>query len=693
MTHPTSSAARRAVRAATALAATAMLGLLLGPIGIAPTPADAQEEQPAEAPPLVVLEQSTWVTADGTFRLLLDAPDAADDDLLTVTVHDAVGSRNAFARTLTGEDLGDVAVGLDPVPLLFLPRDTGNSISASLGPEVVGQLDGSGVYPVDVVLSAPDGTVVHRLVTYLVRLPGDTGSPPLRVAAVLPVDASPVLRPDGTSVVQPADLARLQVVADALSDHPDLPLTVDPEPETIASLAQAEDARLAALLEQLSTGMAGRQVLGGTYADIDVTAWVNTDLAGGALADQVTAGTEAIDQNLALRADRRTWIAPGPTTPATLSRLAQLGVDQIVLPEQALEPLDAGIFPVALTQPFEVPTDAGELQRAAASDTALAQHAGSTGDPVLDAQHLLADLAVLYFDRPALSRGVPLTLDADELSPTFLSTLLTALQEPQAVLAGVTLDELFAAVPDAGAGGEADTSGMPLVRSLVPVVPTDLGDYPRDLAITQLTLIGYRSLLGPQDPSLALLDRLTLVSGDATLDDAGRSAYLAQVSELVDATIAAIHAPEDQTVTLTSRTGTIPLRLLNDNAFPVEVVVDLESEQLEFPDGEQLRTTLPPGETQLDVRVETRASGAFTLEATVASPDGIIELTTTEYKVRSTALSGVGVVLSVGAGLILLVWWARHFRKLRRNRALVTSVDAHPSEARVTPPQDEPVTP
>lgn len=671
---------------------TSVLAAVLGPVLallVASAPAAGAQEAPepgaavGEAPPLTVLEQSTWVAPGDTFRLLLDTAGAPADHTLSITVHDAVGSRIAFARTLTGEALGGVEVAaLQGVPLGFLPRDTGDTTSVVLGPEVTAQLGGPGVYPVDVQLASADGNLVHRLVTFLVRLPTNTDAPPLRVAVILPVDTSPALQPDGQTVIPPDQVAALHLVADALVDNPGLELTVDPEPETIAALATSGEPELLEVLERLALGMAGRQVLGGSYADVDVTSWVGTELAGAPLAEQVTAGTAALDQHLGVRADRRTWVSPGPTTPSTLSRLAELGVDQVVLPEAALLPLDADAFPVALTQPFEIRTDAGELQRAAAADTALSQHLGSTGDPVLDAQHLLADLAVLYFDRPALDRGVPLVLPGGtDLPRALLGTLLRGLQEPGGVLAGVDVDDLFAEVPDAGSGGEADTSGNPLVRSLVPTEPVDLGSYPRDLALTELTLLGYESMVGVDHPSVERLDRLTLVSGDRRLDADGRRAYLAEVSTNIDATTGAIEAPEDQTITLTSRTGTLPLRMRNDNPFPVEVLVELESERLDFPDGDQLLAALPPGETQLDVRVETRASGAFTMEARVGSPDGIIELTETEYRVRSTALSGVGIVLSVGAGLILLVWWARHFRNLRRNRALVSAVDAHPSEA------------
>jgi hypothetical protein len=45
----------------------------------------------------------------------------------------------------------------------------------------------------------------------------------------------------------------------------------------------------------------------------------------------------------------------------------------------------------------------------------------------------------------------------------------------------------------------------------------------------------------------------------------------------------------------------------------------------------------------------------------------------TLVQVRSTFVSGVGVVLSFGAGLFLLLWWARNWRTVRRARRLVAA--------------------
>jgi hypothetical protein len=674
---------------ALSLALALAVGALAGPAQGQTVQIEGSEPSgPSATPPLVLLEQTPWLSEGDAFNVRVAAAGSPEGATVALAVHDAVGSRSAFTGSLTGVDLGDDLASIPATPLAALPAAEAGGVRLTVPAEQVAQLDGGGVYPVDIVLAGPDGAVLHRLVTHLIRVPGQVESPPLSVAVVVPIDAAPTLEADGAVEVDPATRLQVATVGDALLEYPTVPLTLDPSPETIDSLARTGDPAAETLLRRLARGSAGRQVLGGTWADLDVPSWVHTSLGIDPLAEQLAAGSAAVDEHLEVRADRRTWVFDGPTTPQALARLAALGVDQVVIPDSGLVPLDANVFPVALTQPFEVETATGDLARAASADGGLTSHLGSTGDPVLDAQHLLADLSVLYFDRPALTRGVTVPLQPEvEIPPAFLSTLLDALGQPQRVLQPVTVDRLFAAVPDAGAGGEADTSGVPLVRPLTPAPLADLGSYPDDIALTRLTLAGYGSLVGPTEPQTLSLERLTLTSGDRAFDDSERSAYLAEVSNQIDATIAAIDAPEDQTITLTARNGTIPLRIVNGNSVPASVLIQLESERLEFPDGDRLEVTLPPGETTLDIRVETRASGAFPLDAAITSPDGLLDVTGTEYRVRSTALSGVGVVISIGAGLILLVWWLRHFRTLRRNRALVGSAAGDR-----TPPEPTPET-
>ena len=108
----------------------------------------------------------------------------------------------------------------------------------------------------------------------------------------------------------------------------------------------------------------------------------------------------------------------------------------------------------------------------------------------------------------------------------------------------------------------------------------------------------------------------------------------------------------------------MPLNLENRLPYPAIGPHRAQQRQARLPRrvgdrGDARRRPRPPPST---CPVKTRASGAFPLNVDITSADGTLPVATTRYTVRSTAISGVGLVLSIGAGLFLLVWWARHFR-------------------------------
>ena len=139
-----------------------------------------------------------------------------------------------------------------------------------------------------------------------------------------------------------------------------------------------------------------------------------------------------------------------------------------------------------------------------------------------------------------------------------------------------------------------------------------------------------------------------------------------------------VTTPPTFSLTLTAREGTIPLTVRNDSGVPVEVLIRLRSQKLEFPDGDTIEQELATGVTRIDIRVRSRTTGAFPLIIDVRTPDGQRSLSMSRYTVRSTAVSGAGLLLSVGAGVFLTVWWARHWRRTRRSRKLV-STNGHPT--------------
>jgi hypothetical protein len=107
-----------------------------------------------------------------------------------------------------------------------------------------------------------------------------------------------------------------------------------------------------------------------------------------------------------------------------------------------------------------------------------------------------------------------------------------------------------------------------------------------------------------------------------------------------------------------------------DVSYPVRIVVRVEGDQLQFPGGSTRSLRLTRRNTTELFTVQARSSGAFPLTVTLESPDGRLTLSTTRFTVRSTAASGLGVVLSIGAGIVLLAWWARSFSRRRRGDAV-----------------------
>ncbi|HYF45339.1 MAG TPA: DUF6049 family protein, partial [Acidimicrobiales bacterium] len=186
------------------------------------------------------------------------------------------------------------------------------------------------------------------------------------------------------------------------------------------------------------------------------------------------------------------------------------------------------------------------------------------------------------------------------------------------------------------------------------------------------TIEGFASLVGPTNPTLPSLRRRLLVSGSSAFGRTQRQAYISAISDEVDGAVDAVRVPPEVTVTLTSRNGRIPVNISNENLFDVRVLVHFDSDNLEFPEGETVPLDLPRSSvTRLQVDVESRTSGTFPLRIDFSSPDRLLRIDHTDVRVRSTAVSGVGLFISIGAVLFLAVWWARHFRSVRRARKLV----------------------
>ena len=143
------------------------------------------------------------------------------------------------------------------------------------------------------------------------------------------------------------------------------------------------------------------------------------------------------------------------------------------------------------------------------------------------------------------------------------------------------------------------------------------------------------------------------------------NAYLTAVYTAVSDVLSAFTTPADQSVRLTGRRADIPFSVHNGLSTDARVVLVLQSDgRLEFPEGAVLPVVLTPGNNRIAIPVQARTSGDARLQVTVRSPDDtqLLQLQSAHLTVRTTSLSGVGVLLFVGAIVVLAIWWVRAAR-------------------------------
>ena len=138
--------------------------------------------------------------------------------------------------------------------------------------------------------------------------------------------------------------------------------------------------------------------------------------------------------------------------------------------------------------------------------------------------------------------------------------------------------------------------------------------------------------------------------------------------------------PPTFTLTLTAREGTIPLTIRNDSGVPLRVSIRLSSPKLEFPDGDTIDLELVEETTRIDIRVRSRATGAFPLASTSAPPTAARACRRAATRSAPPRCRAPGCCCRSVPGVFLTVWWARHWRRTRRSKKLIAA-NGHPSAA------------
>ncbi len=629
------------------------------------------DARPEEDPPsLELVSQSMWIAEEDVFRVSLRLLGAPDGSTVDIDVGLPIRSRSAFLDRLADPSTGLV---LHQISRLAVPEPDVNGI-ASLQVATTGQQTGAtgpllslpaeGVYPLSLVLRSPEGIRLGSVHTFLVRTPQpDSNQPPLLVSTVLSVSGPPAVSPDG-SVDLGTTSEGLETLADVFDPRvrPQPLAAVSVDPHLVDALAISERPEHAMLLTRLQQAASNRQITSNTYVPLDSDAWIDQDLSL-QIGWQIEAGAAVLDQFLRAQTDRTIMVLTTSASPELLYRLQRERVELVLVPEALLDPADELVSTSARTS-FLLPALDDPMKAVAIDSTATAHF--TRADSTDAAPYLvLADLAVRWFEDPQQLRGIVLAPPLDAL--------------PGSTGLGVLLDEISAApiLSPVDPATFVDSLKPEVLRQVRPAEENGFGeDYEAALSDGQRIAQSYQNMVNPiatvgtpERELIETLDRALLLSGTYGLTETERDAYLAVVAQTVRDTVAAIQPPSRQRVTLTSRSESIPMLIRNNLDHDVTVRLDLNSDKLDFPNGDSLIWRLSPGVNQVQVPVQVKTSGDAVLEIKVNSPTGLLALGESQLTVRATSLSGTGVGIAVAALAILMLWWARNWWSRHRSKS------------------------
>ena len=636
---------------------TLLLGLLVGTLWINSTATPTMADSGSAS--LGLIAQSPWIDNEGDLAIQLRITGDAQDTILRVGLHPAVDRRGLLA--------------LRDNPILEMPESTLSidvddiinsagvaSLILPVSPEGILRSHPGEVSPLTVELLTANGHSLDRLTTPVVHLPlipaGEAAAHrPLLVAISLNIDGPPPLHPDGRIEPDEATVRYLGAVVDAALDHPSVPVDVSLPPATVASLARSDDLVHARLLADLEAAvqMGSLHLRSSPFVTADPEAWRKAGRPD-VHRDLMDHGDQVLNELLGMAPDRTVAVLRSTAVPATLDLLGRLGVISHVVSAERLDPRPITAS-YGSTYPARLLNSSGVAQPALVADPDLARHLVNPRGSVSAAQHLVADLALLAWSDPTVTRTAIVTMPEALVVDALTLDLVLGAVEDAPFLHLRSLPELFEASLATDAAAAVTYELWP-----EPVTPVSRRATERSLAETAVA--AYTAILGGPHPDAAALNDLLEVTAAAELDGDAMDAYLSTVYDTVSGVLDEFTTPANQSVRLTARRADLPFTIHNGLNTNARVVLVLQSDgRLDFPEGDAIEAILLPGRNRIALPVRARTSGDARLRVTVRSPDDarLLQLQSVQLMVRTTSLPGVGVALFIGALAVLAIWWIR----------------------------------
>jgi hypothetical protein len=653
------------------------------------SPARAQELSAV----LRLVRQTAWTTPTKpllriTLSITNDGGSTITDPVVGWTLGPKVTSRDQYESTLIEGPAFAASADTEPLPSDLAPGgSTEHKIRIDTSETGGITQDDSGVYPLQLELRSRDQPIA-AITTTAIHISQDPRKP-VKFSWWTEVATPVAFGPDGRMIdpgfeailqSEGGVVAQVDAIARLLRADPSAPVDVVISPAALDQLRQARDG-----YDRSDGTSVPADAPAPRAADETLAKLVEIAAAPGArlhampfaaprlptlsspglrphLHAQWQMGDEAFERIIGERPDPTVARPPGLAfDQASVDLLEARGVTTILGAADSVErqPQPNGFAPLPAAT---LTTSSGRSVSLLLPDPgaqALLADPGLREDPVLAAQVVIGELATIWKEipvpRPDVARGLALDLFPDLPTGIWdeLMRRLSGAPFLEPVHAGDLASEVEPPPVEATLGASAPEVFTP--------------EYAKALVATARRVAAFGSIVeAPAGEADRLRRSMFYAEASQYVDNEGSGRiWIDAVNGVIDRTFSRLKPDTTRRLTFTSPTAKIPLSMGDPGGRVLNVRVELASSRVDFLDGNERSVRLDHANQVITFKVELKAAGPSNIDVFVLSPNGAV-LTRSVLRLRSTAVNPTALIITIGAGLVLVGLWSRRLFR-RRN--------------------------
>jgi hypothetical protein len=613
-----------------------------------------------------IIGQSPTVLPNQAFSLSLQINSATtSQSILDFYLYNKLDSRSAYFQSLTTpygqfETTGPVNVSSDKLNFQIALNGSYSQINTSTN--IYFHLNCTnclGVYPLKVALLNPTTRQIESyVITHITVLPS-TSLSKLNLALVLPFLYSNSNNvPNSSSYFATTNISEIENELKVLLEFKSASVNLNISPEGYRMLQSSSNSSLLALQKLLlkTAELGSKSLVENTFAPVNLSQMTDSSL-GQNICGQFGAGLKVLHQissNI-----EPTYVSNNDLSTGILGILSKCNITSLVINNKNLVPVSVQY---GQSEPFLV---ANTQITGLESDQQLSHDISITQNPILQADNIIGDLAQLFYDFPnsQFNRVLVLNIGTNQnISPQFLQTLLSALTTNSVI--GTTTTMEATTYPS---GVLYNPSNRNLIAPKVPSLNLQL--------INQInnTVSGLNQINGSNPNNIPNLSAISInnvseIEESYTLTPTQQQLWSKTLNSFADALKNQITLPQQQTITVAANTAQIPITIFqNKNSSSIyNVKVVLSDNGVIFQHGNSVILTLTKQQNTVYFTLSPRSVGSTNLTVSIESPSGNLTLLQQVYIIHSSAISILGLIITVGAALLIGWWWLKTFIRKRK---------------------------